>query len=80
MGLLDEITAEQDASRVGPRCYVALALGNLAADERADLEAALDDKGIRHTVIGAVLRRRGVKIGDHSVGRHRRGLCGCSRG
>lgn len=79
MGLLDEITAAQGANRRGPTCNVALVKATLADDEQSDLDAALDDKGLSHAVIGAVLRRRGVKIGDHSISRHRRGLCGCAR-
>jgi hypothetical protein len=77
MGLLDDI---RDESRGEPKtCSVADVLEQMDEKDRADLEAALVDKGVPHTAIVRVLNRRGFDQHEKRVGAHRSGKCVCNR-
>jgi len=79
MGLIDEFLEEQD-SRKPRQCLIYMAMERMEKDDRADLEAALDNPGIQHITITNVLRKNGYDIGKHSVSMHRRRQCACARG
>ena len=79
MGLLDELTAEQQRQRPGLPCSVAAALEELDPEDAADLRRALDDPTIFGTVIAKVLEERGIHVPENTVQRHRRGACVCAR-
>ena len=60
------------------KCSIVAALEQLGSDgERALLRAALADRSIRHTAVEAWLARRGIKLADSTVARHRAGRCSC---
>ena len=59
------------------RCGVALALEGLGDGEREQLAAALADPMIRHSAIERWLARRGIKVADKTINRHRDGRCAC---
>jgi len=75
MGLLDDIMDEKP--RIARHCSVEILLNQLEADDRADLETALEDVMIQATVIARVLDRKGHKLPAASIARHRRGACAC---
>lgn len=75
MSLLDEVREVDEASRI-IRCPIGLYLRELDADERAELQDALDSDH-KHTSIQTVLRRRSVDIAADAIGAHRRGKCRC---
>jgi uncharacterized membrane protein YgcG len=77
MGLLDEIqTHNQPVSR---GCVVRDTLDALSKEERAELEAALQDATITHKAIAVALINRGHKMhpAGKQVAKHRRGECAC---
>ena len=76
--LLDDIRAA--ARPIGPRCTVLIVSRELSQEDRTGLTTAIADGTIPASVIGAALRRRGHKIGDDSVRRHRTHKCGCDQG
>lgn len=78
MGLIDEFLEEQD-SRKPRQCLIHMAMERMGDEDRADLEAALDNPAIQHITITNVLRKNGYDMGKHSVSTHRRGQCGCAR-
>lgn len=78
MGLIDEIDAEQDASRPN-RCGVNRVLQTLEGGDRDDLDKALADPGITTAAIHRALVKRGFKIDAKGVAYHRKGTCACAR-
>lgn len=75
MSLLEDIHDEQAESRRGPRCSMCVVMDSLSESDAADLSAALADSSVYATSIARALRRRGVKIKDDAVQRHRSGRC-----
>ena len=61
----------------GPACSVTRILRKLDPDDRAALEAALDDDDLDSSFIAEKLRRNGFPIRDYTMQRHRRGACMC---
>lgn len=76
--LLARFEASSTAQK-GPRCTVALVLGQLAPDDAADLEVALESPEVTAKAIARVLAEDGHNIGAQSVSRHRRRDCACGR-
>lgn len=79
MGLLDDITTEQEKTQPN-RCPVAKVMPDLSAEDRADLEAAMANPAIRHVAIARALEARGLRVGDKGIAMHRKGDCACARG
>lgn len=75
MGLLDEFKNEGQRPRLA--CRVALVIGALSDDEAADLRTALADPVITAAAIMRVLERKGHKLPDGTITRHRRKECSC---
>lgn len=76
----DPFVAAQKQGRFGPRCTVALVRENESAKDKKffqSFESALANPTIDHRTIARVLRERGYKIGETSIGRHRRHDCLC---
>ncbi len=62
----------------GPKCQVGILMLSLPDDDRAALEAAIDDPRWTGSSIWDVLRREGhSEVTDVSIRRHRRYLCKC---
>lgn len=81
MSLADELTEESVKSPYGVRCPVGQALITLDPADVDALRAALADRATYSGPhIANVLARRGYKIKDRAVARHRRGGCGCDAG
>lgn len=66
-------------SRKGPPCTVGLLLEFMSDDDRTALVAALADPSIESRTIWRVLIDEGHEISDTPIGRHRNGVCQCSR-
>jgi len=79
VGLLDEITAEQEKTQPN-RCPVAKVLPDLSKEDRADLEAAMANPALRHVAIARALDSRGLRVGEKGIASHRKGDCACARG
>lgn len=62
-----------------PMCPVAKILAALSPKDRDVLVTALGNKNITHAAISAVLTDNGHTMRQDSIGRHRRGACGCAR-
>lgn len=78
----DEYAAEAAAARRGPACAVRTAILELPPDDARRLVEALDRPiAVQpHTSIFNVLRRKlAHPPSSDSIGRHRRGICACSR-
>ena len=75
MGLLDDFKNEGTRPRV--RCQVAVTLEIMPKSDAADLRAALDDLTVTAAAIERVLQRRGVKLSQSTITRHRRKGCAC---
>lgn len=73
MGLLDEIQAEQEGRKPGPKCSVCKLLASLDGDDLADLEAALENPGLQAAAIYRALRSRGQLVNLGAVQKHCRG-------
>lgn len=74
MGFVDEARAAMPSK--GPRCKVCLALESLDKATRADVEAAMSDRGIYSTAIRSAMLSRGWEVGGvDNVRRHRNGEC-----
>lgn len=77
MGRLADAAAQRVDTRASG-CSVGHLVASLDGDDRDDLVALLDDSGTQHATIHAVLRDvLGVKINQHTIGRHRAGKCSC---
>lgn len=78
MGLLDEVEAA--LRHVGPQCSFVGLHTDLSKADRADLDAMMaNEQRYPATKIGEALRKRGLKVSDETVRRHRRGICACPR-
>lgn len=69
-------------SRPGGRCTVATLLASLDDETAGEVVAtlALPTRDMPHTAVAAAVNKAfGVKLHHDVVGRHRRGLCRCSR-
>lgn len=75
MGLMDDFKAE--GTRPRNKCRVALIREQLTPDEAADLDVALQDPVITAAAIERVLERKGHKLPQGTVTRHRRKDCSC---
>lgn len=76
MSLADALRAS--ARSAGTPCMTGRLLDDLNDDDRAVLVDALDlDSGITHAQIARALVSQGHRIGQHSIGRHRKGECAC---
>jgi hypothetical protein len=80
MSGLDEMRAIARAAQRGTRCWVTTRTSSLTAEDAATLGQALTDSGIMSSTIATWLDRRGVRVGQQSISRHRRGVCACDRG
>ena len=78
-GLLDDIKAEQEASKIN-RCCLHRVSGELAEQDYADLMRAVDEPTIPVSVIQRAMLKRGVKLDPKGLGAHRKGTCACARG
>lgn len=77
MGLLDEI---QRLNEPPKSCIVGLLLEALSVDDSKELLAAIDDTNIPAIKIVIALKRRGYKMSDKSMWKHRRKECACDIG
>ena len=77
MGLMDEFKAEGTRPRL--QCRVKLVLDSLTAAEQTDLLSALADPVITAAAIERVLDRKGHKLPQGTVTRHRRRECTCGK-
>ena len=73
--LFAEIEAEN--THVGPRCTVAVILDELTPEDAAALRAAFSKQAFTAAAIARTLRKRGHRITDGTVQRHRKGECSC---
>lgn len=78
MGLMDDILAEQDASRV-VKCPVSRLLTDIEGKDATDLTAALGDESVANVAIARALGRHGHSIRADAIGNHRTGRCACPR-
>lgn len=76
MGLLDDLTP----TRRNFSCRIKEAADNLSKDDAERLyEAVGNITGWTAKGLARELGKRGLLISDHSINRHRRGECSCSR-
>jgi hypothetical protein len=75
-GLLDEIRNEP--RKLNHLCGIALIASKMPPVEAKDLKAALADTALQNATIAKVLTRRGYKVSDQTIGRHRNRKCACS--
>lgn len=81
MSLTERLSAGPPRVRPGTRCAIERLLDSLDGEERAAVETALRrDSGWSHAELARVLKAEGHEISQHTVGAHRNGQCGCSRG
>ncbi|MGA0069454.1 MAG: hypothetical protein ACO3PB_08375 [Miltoncostaeaceae bacterium] len=74
MSLLEEAAAIR--VRKGPACAIALLkITNPAIGD--ELDEALASPLITSTALQVALERRGFKLSDYTIARHRRGACQC---
>ena len=74
MGLLDEI---QQLNEHDKKCIVGNLIESLDADDRKELLIAINDPNIQSSKIVVALNRRGHKMSDKSMWKHRRKECNC---
>ena len=79
MGIMDELEAEQAASRRGAVCSFVEVYKGLQKPDGDDLRDALARPEIGAATIVRVLARHGFKLQSQTVRRHRRGECSCER-
>lgn len=77
--LLNDIQNEI-GGQPGPKCRVEQILQTLGKEDREDLVAALGDPTITGSAIYRALAKRGIKLADHTIHRHRRKDCACGIG
>lgn len=81
MSLLDDIAS--DPVRPGTNCTVRLTIDALPPDDAADLLRAIEDLDAigQYVYTGAqisrTLAKRGIRLNDSTIQRHRRGFCLC---
>jgi hypothetical protein len=78
VALGDKFT-QAKTTRKGPPCSVGVLLSSMTKDDREALIAALADPSIESRTIWRVLIDEGHEISDTPIGRHRNGVCQCSR-
>lgn len=61
----------------GGICSIRLALEVMTAEERAQVQAWLDDPSVKHSWVAKALKDGGFVIGRGAIARHRRGECRC---
>jgi hypothetical protein len=76
---MDPLQELRDLStpRKGPPC--ALTHVDLSGDDLAAFQSGLVDPAITSKAISSFLHKRGININFWTIGRHRRGECGCSK-
>jgi hypothetical protein len=74
---LDEFKKLQ--SRKGPECWYGAASRTLSAKDLTAFKDAQGSAEIQTRSIQRWLENRGIKVGAHSVARHRRNECGCAK-
>lgn len=74
MGLLDEIQQLKAQSKY---CIVGHLINALEEDDRKELLIAIDDPTIQLSKIVVALNRRGYKMSDNSMWKHRKKECSC---
>ena len=79
MGMMEEMQAEQAASRRGAVCSFVEVYKGLHKPDVDDLREALQRPEIGTATIVRVLARHGFKLQSQTVRRHRRGECSCER-
>lgn len=67
---------QQKATKVAP-CRVRSIVAELEGDDRDWLVEALESDSEPSAWIAAALTEAGLKVSDHTVGRHRDDLCSC---
>ena len=77
MGLLEEIQQLNDHEK---KCIVGNLIQSLNADDKQELLAAIADPSIQSSKIVVALNRRGHKVSDKSMWKHRRNECACDIG
>ena len=77
MGLLDEIQLLNEHDK---KCIVGNLIQSLNADDKQELLAAIADPSIQSSKIVVALKRRGHKVSDKSMWKHRRNECACDFG
>ena len=77
MGLLDETQQLNEPTKC---CIVGNLIDALDDDDRKELLAAIDDPNIQSSKIVIALKRRGYKMSDKSMWKHRRKECACDIG
>jgi len=78
VALADRFASYKPALK-GPACSIGSLLAGMDADDKVALQRALDDESIQSRTIWRVLVDEGYEVSDSPIGRHRRGLCQCSR-
>lgn len=74
MSLSDRLAAYEKPP-VGGRCTVCSLLDQLPEDEAKALNDALADPAFSNAGLSRVLKEEGYRIGDSTIGRHRRQEC-----
>lgn len=74
MGLKDALAANA-VRKKGPICKVCLTLKAMSDEDRADLQAAMDDPVFAATGISRALKSEGYEVSDQMIQRHRRNDC-----
>lgn len=77
MALADALKSGPPRSHKGPACSVGLTLGLLPKGEAVAFRSMLNDDAWGHTEIDRALRDEGIRLGRHSLMRHRNGDCSC---
>ena len=75
MSLLDDIAS--DHLRSGTRCGVRATLDSMTPEDAAELRVAIDNPAYAAAAIHRALKRRGVRLSDQSITRHRAERCLC---
>ena len=76
MGLLGEVREASAAAK--KRCRIDEIKEELG-DEGDELQEAFDDENVTTLAIYEVLHKRGLKVGEHAIRRHRKQVCVCYR-
>ena len=73
-----DLSEFQELSRLREACTLAVAIKEMKPDDQEMIEAALAEPTIGHTAIVTWAKRRGYKISEHQVRRHRSETCACA--
>ena len=81
MGTSNTLADAYQADRIthGPPCGVAVTRQTIAAEDVETLDRLMSDHLVSHAKISRALRHIGHHLSQASIGRHRRGDCGCGR-